>query len=1787
MMVTTSIGGDPLSGFRAAFPGYRISSLLYQSARTTIFRAVDVDHTPVLIKIPTTDNPSLREIARYQRTFEIVRQVDERVVVTHKDVLRHGASISLVMEDSGAVTLASCLPQAGLLPIRWLELAVELATIIGRLHASGVVHMNLNPHHVVVHPGFKEPLLIDLGHAIRLRRETAHPAATQADGMLAYMSPEQCGLIDVAVDQRADLYSLGVILFEMATGRIPFPCATATELVHAHVAASPLVLSSLRKDFPAMVSDIVARLLAKNVDERYSSAQGLAHDLNLCLTQLQRQGAVRPFPLGQVDASSSFRIHDRLYGREDECAQLLEALVLASNGERVFLTVSGTSGIGKTALVSDLGRRVDDTRCRVCSGKFDQFGAEIPYLGVLQAFSSLLRYELAQPSERLALRATQLREALGTNGLLLTTALPELELIVGPQPPLEDVAPRDAVRRLNLLVGRFLGVFASRDQPLLMFLDDLQWADPPSVQLIEALALDPALDHLLLVASYRANEVGLGHPLQSMLERLREASPNVVEIKLEPLSKDAVQQMLANTLRAETKDLRVLADHVHDLSAGNPFFVGEFLYALHERGFFHYDEQGRSWGWDFSRIHEFSLPDNVAALVADRLESLPTGCLVILDTASCIGCEFDLQTLASVHDAAQNVIAVALAPAVRSGVIVPLDHQYELFESLDGWNLTELDTAELGTARYRFQHDSVRQIVHERLDTEQRAQRHLHIGRLFLQKLAQVDVDRRVIEVFMHVVEGAHLLEDSSERHQLAAVGLVAGQRAQRCLAFELALQMLDTAAAMLAPSAWTDDYTLAFGIHLARAQCAYALMRWEDFNEAVTTVIGKAHNVVYSAEAYGLQIRMLHSQNRFAEAVDIGTNVAARLGVRLPRRPKLPQVLWGAIQALVVQQGRNPLELVQIGEASGEQIRSAVSLLTSIASSAYFAEPNLLPLIATTCTCLSIRHGITPHSPYGFAVWALVLCGSLGRIESGYHYGLLALEIGRRYGGAEEARARFVVNCFVRHWKEPLPDVAQLLHADWARNRENGDTENATYSAGSAIYTHFFAGGSLDALERYSEPIRYIISSEQTQVKDCFMAWVELFAALRNSELPGELDGDWFSYPSRLPELEAAHNVVQVAMSSIPAGLLDFFASRYERAERRFALAAHWEDHIVAQVLVPGLAFFRALNAYRRLAAGLAGSNRHSALRMARRQRARLARWAAFSPANLAARVSLLDAEHAALHGHTAYAVLLLHRAIEQASGGALLYQALAEHRLAIMLKMRGLSRSASDALVRSADCFQRWGSEALADQVAGREVGGSSRPTDLSSPASADLMGSDIKTLCDAIATISSEIDEQELLRRLMPTMMHASGADRGLLLLLDPQSRLWIEAEASLTETASRRISLDDFANVSRRAVDFALRSRQPVVIHDAPAANLLAGEDYSRVAGVAAILAISIAVRGRGIGVLYLENHCARHAFTPKRVEVTLALGVQVGIALENARLYGRVAHALTEQSVLAEANQRFVPQQILSGLGVNSIVDVQLNDAMEHEMNVLFVDLRDFTALSIARGPRGTIEMINRYLSHVQPGIVAYGGFVSQYFGDGVLALFPNDADDALRGAMAMCRGLEGYNRERGGDFPELRFGMGLHSGPITLGTIGDPDHFQCGVVGQSVNLASRMEGLTKHFGATLVVSGATQARLSSPELFGLRPLGWVEVAGCENPIEVFECLSAYPDDVAARIMANDILWQEALAAHQAGEWEYAWKSFSACVQACQHDQVARSFVSRCQQHWQAGLSWDGIERPAK
>ncbi len=1768
-------------------PGYQLDELVLESPRTRIYRAHSPSQQSVMIRTPASHHPEPAQVARYRLAYELGCKADREAVVRHLELLRLRSSVALITENFGDTSLKALIPETGFRLRPLLEKSLALAKALALLHAGGILHRDVKPGNVMVDTRNDRLRFIDLETAAELNRDRGDPITTaQSEGTLPYTSPEQCGCVNSPVDERADLYSLGVTLFQMAAGRLPFRQQDPSALVHAHIALPPPRLSDERNDLPEAFCQIVARLLEKNMEDRYSSASGVVHDLQQCVTQYHRSGTVQHFGIAQNDVSPLFRVSDLLYGRERESEQLRNAYESFRRGNRTVVTVSGVSGIGKTAFVEHMRRSTVRGAGAFFSGKYDQFKRDQPYFGLIQAARNLLRFELSQPESALQARRSALRDALGIHARLLTDVLPELQIILGDQPEVDQVAPAAAARRFHGLVARFLRVFATGQTTLVIFIDDFQWADPPSLQLLEALAHGDGLNHVMFILGYRSNELGGGDPARRTLAELKNTAQEHCDIELGPLDDSETCALVQATLHRSDEEARQLAAHIHNVAAGNVFFVRELLLALNERRFFHFDGVRQQWLWDLLQLAGQGVPDNVVDLLTHRLKGLPETCLDLLDTASCVGSEFDLRTIANVHEIKQSEAAAQLAPAVHNGLLVPLDGDYKVFEMLSDWQMDNAAMLKLGTARYRFQHDQVRHRVHQRLDSEQRSQRHLKIGRLLLRTLSKEELETNVVEVFNHLTYGAQRLQNDQERHTYARLGLRSARAAQRGLAFETARTQLNVATTLLPPDPWAQDYETVLGIKLTLAECAFALGNDEDFEAFTQQILTNVKDPIDAARVHGLYIRFLSTATRYAEAVDIGVRVARFLGVALPRKPHALHVLAGVAKALWAQGRRDHAALENIPESNDMKTNEAINLLNQSSSAAYFSEPNLLPLIGITSTRLSLRHGLNPGSPYGFAVWALVLCGVLGQIENGYGFGSLALKVGRRYGGVEEARARFVVTAFVKHWKEPLADVAKLLLDDWSFNRDAGDDESAVYSAGVLLYTDFLSGGSLDADQRHPEVVRYIRDNNKLHVKDCFLAWIELFEALRAPLLPEQLSGEWFRFAEKMPEFERTHNGVQIAISSIAQGILDFFAGRFAIAEKHFATAGRFKDNIVAQVLVPGLAFYRALNAYRLYAVNPG----RRVLAIARRRTARLQKWAKFAPFNLDHRISLLHAEEALVRRRIDRAVMHLHQACDQAASGAVLYQALAEQRLSEIFLQIGNENQAQLNASRAAATFKRWGAPALVNRM----KFGSSLSTRVpctsfddvdTEPINTEKM--DLRSLTETIGAISSEIDQEKLLDRLMTTLMQAANADRGLLILTDNDVNPVVEVQARIGGPVQRvRKALDAYPDLAGSVVNLTLRTGKMTVVADAASDELVTDVAYVKRARVRAILASGVTVQGRRIGVIYLENHLARNAFTANRVEVIEALGSQAGIALENARLYQSVQDALAVQTALTVANRRFVPEEVLTGLGVKSIIDVELNEAIERDMSVMFADLRNFTALSLQLGARRTIQMVNRYLSHVQPGIAANHGFVGEYRGDSFIALFPDDAENALNGAVAMCQGLAGYNRERG-DFPALRFGIGIHSGPVTLGLIGDLDHIQLGVMGDTANTASRVEGLTKHFGATVLLTNASYSRLRHHDRFELRSLGKVEVAGRSKAIQVYECLDAYPEQLQAALLSTRNRFAEAVTLYTEGQWILAHAGFSDCLAVCPEDTVSSRFGERCLSRSNNAFQWDGVERPAK
>jgi serine/threonine protein kinase len=808
-----------------ALPGIVIHDKIYESSTSIVYRGrrddgpahCFADTARVVIKSLKQDYPSLQEITRYKQEYQITHSLNLEGVIQAYGQQEYQRTLVILLEDFGGESLEQWMrnrPEAFCpVPLAiFLRLAIDLTKILGRIHAAGVVHKDINPGNIVLNLETGVVKLIDFGIATQFNRTNPTFRSPHGlEGTLAYLSPEQTGRMNRLLDYRTDFYSLGVTFYELLTGRLPFAATDMLELVHCHLAKQPVPPNDLTATIPKAVSEIILKLMAKNAEDRYQSASGIKSDLERCVHQLEKFGRIDCFQLGLQDGSSQFQIPQKLYGRETELEAFLAAFDRVAGTGNVrcpqfkveMMLVSGCAGIGKSALVRELYKPITQKRGYFISGKFDQLQRNVPYSAIVDALRKLVQLLLGEPDEQVQQWRSHLLNALGSNGQLIIDVIPEVELIIGKQPPKPDVGATEAQNRFNRVFQQFLRVFCSKEHPLVIFLDDLQWIDSATLKLIELIMLDEQTQSLFLIGAYRDNEVSPTHPLVLTLEKLRPQGTLLQEINLSSLTLEPLSQLIAETLHRSTVDVSPLAKLVLHKTEGNPFFVNEFLRMLYSENLLTFAIDQQIWQWDMAQIEAQAITDNVVELLLVKLKKLPEVTQQLLQLAACIGAEFDLETLAIVGERSPKTVFQDLLPAVQGELIQPL---------------SELDE-DLLVQEYKFLHDRVQQAAYVLIPEDQKQVMHYSIGQLLLSKLSEVEQSERLFDIVNHINFGQSLLSQKDEKEKIAQLNLAAAQKAISSTAYEAAIRYLETGIDLLEVEAWMSQYGLMFNLY--RTLCA------------------------------------------------------------------------------------------------------------------------------------------------------------------------------------------------------------------------------------------------------------------------------------------------------------------------------------------------------------------------------------------------------------------------------------------------------------------------------------------------------------------------------------------------------------------------------------------------------------------------------------------------------------------------------------------------------------------------------------------------------------------------------------------------------------------------------------------------------------------------------------------------------------------------------------------------------------------------------------------------------
>ncbi len=1511
-------------------PGISVKTQIYESANSLVYRAVSqADRTDIILKVLKQDYPTTAELVRYKTEYEITRSLNLEGVIKAYNQQDYQRTLVIVLEDFGGESLKKLRESREIscpMPLaEFLRLAIAITEILGRIHAANVIHKDINPSNIVLNPQTGILKIIDFGIATRLTRiNPTFKNLNVLEGTLAYMSPEQTGRMNRSLDYRTDFYSLGVTFYELLTGQLPFATADVLELVHCHIAKQPIPVHEINLEIHPIVSAIVMKLMAKNAEERYQSAWGIKTDLEKCLKQLETKSCLEAFPLGLQDISDKFQIPQKLYGRETEVETLLTAFerVAATNNHQSkieMMLVAGYSGIGKSYLVHEIYKPITEKCGYFISGKFDQFKRNIPYSAVVNAFAQLMQQLLSESEVLLQRWREKLLTALGANGQVIIDVIPEVESIVGKQSAVPDLGATESQNRFNRVFQNFIRVFCSHEHPLVIFLDDLQWADSATLKLIELMMSDRSAQDLFLIGAYRDNGVNSTHPLMMTLEELKKEDTAIAQITLAPLKLEAIALLIADTLHSDTSTVKPLTELVLRKTGGNPFFINEFLKTLYAENLITFslpqDSQFSSeinnpkWTWDMTEIEAKNITDNVVELTVAKLKKLPSSTQQVLRLAACVGADFDLSTLSIICENSPSEIFPKLVVAIQSGLILPTSDVDE----------------QLLVQDYKFLHDRVQQAAYALIDESQKRVVHLQIGRSLLEKtLPERRPERRperLFEIVDHLNHGIELVSVRAERDEIAKLNLMAAQKARGEIAYSVAKNYLVAGRTWLATSSWQTNYDLTLALYSETTEVAYLCGEFEQVEYWTAIVLQKAETILDTINVYEVKIQAAIAQSHLLEAINTGLQVLQQLGNIFPEKPSQSDIQLELDTILSRFDNKAIQDSIQLPEMTKPEKLAAMRILSRITLVAYHAAPDLVSLLVFKQVNLSIQYGNTFVSPFAYANFGLILCGMVGNIEAGYEFGQLALRLLAHLKiHSLKARTLFIITNFIIHWKEHIRETSESFLEAYQIGLETGDLEFAAYCAFTYCLQFFIVGKELAEVEHematYCEAIRQI---KQTTS----LTWTQIFQQsvlnlMGCSVNPSRLVGEAYNEENRLPHHEI--DAVILFLVHFNKLILCYIFSDYAQASENATIAESYALRVIATPLVPLYYFYDSLARLAAYPKSNAQIQSEILERIALSQK-KIKHWADYAPMNYLHKYHLVEAEKARVLGQVVEAMDFYECAIKGAKDNEYIQEEALAYELAAKFYLaRGMEKFAQTYMKEAHYCYERWGAKA---KVADLEVKYPQllthvhRQTDTqtknlitttSSNSSEEAL--DLASVMKASLAISGEIELDRLLRSLMQILIENAGAQTGCLIL--ENSGEWaIEASSEFNDGenvfATQVLqSIPVVNHLPESIINYVIQTYESVILNDATCEGNFINEQYIQHNQTQSLLCLPLLNQSKLVGVLYLENQLATGVFTPERSQVLHLLSTQAAIAIENAKLYSKLRASESQMAQFLEA-----------------------------------------------------------------------------------------------------------------------------------------------------------------------------------------------------------------------------------------------------------------------------------------
>ena len=1628
----------------------------------------DETNCAVIYKLPNDISKTSGPISRLKNEYEISREIYSSHVVKSLRLETFNGQPLLVREYVNGLALNEFLKNNSPTVEEAVHIAISIAEALLSLHESGVYHKDINPSNIIINQNTDHVTLIDLGISAPISN-TSDPDPDFI-GTLEYVSPEQTGRINKQIDFRTDFYSLGIVFYKLVSGELPYQGQEILDVVHKHIAAEAPFVHDANNDIPLLFSRIIHKLMAKNPNDRYQSSASLLFDLEKVNELLKGQTNIdqQNYPLGQYDIRSELSIPDKLYGREKELS-LLESLFDKNNP---CLLISGSSGSGKTALALKLKEISSTKGSYFLEGKFDHLQKSIPYSALIQGLTAHLDVLSLKDEAEMAFWSDRMKEALGRNGSLIADIIPNLENFIGKQDRLPELAGKDGQNRFNNAFVKFIRALGTPEKPTVLFIDDLQWADLGSISIIQQLVTESDKKQVIVVGTYRSNEVHEAHPLSVMIRAVRDTGQEPEQIVLSDLSEENVHELCTDCFVDSERALE-LAKVIYSKTNGNAFYTRQLIKSLYEDDIIKFDPVHARWLWDLDVILKSQTSENVVEFMTAKLAKLSPAASLVLSYASCIGNFFDRNLLEKVVPISYEEFDRGLDEAIINGLLTREGRKKD-------------------RQNFQFVHDRIQQAGYNNLDEEKRNIVHLDIGRSLLEVLTAEQLQERRFDIVDQMNNGLQLIRDPAERNTLLELNIQAAESARQSAAYDIGLKYAKVAYSLLPENHWQQEYDKSLAIYNEISENAFLQTNFDEAHLHIDSIIKHARSVLDTEVAYKIRVLAYHAQNELLKSIYAGLEFLDLLGIKLPKNPGTPAIMVKFLTTRWAMRNETPDTLLNKPLMTDPNKLAAIRMLSYLNGPTYIGLPNLNPILVLEQVRLSMRYGNTAASSSGYGGYGLILCGVTGEMKQGALYGQLAKDVIEKFDSQEEfAKAHLISNVFVRHWTMPIMESQNTTSEIYLNGVAAGDYVFAAYGAEVYCFMHLFAGTPLsqvrEEVDSYDHAVWNVINQKNTA-----LAVSSIRQTIHHLQDPeyrsGKISGEFYDYDKSFEHQVDTNDLNGVFKAAVYQMMMYYLFGEIELALAVSRTASKFKDAGIALFHIGYYYFYKALILIELLPEMSAGKATAAKLEIALCLQ-KIKWYKRYSPYSYENKYYLILAQKERYNNHSSKAMEYFEKAIHAAGSNGLLHErALATEIYTHYLKDLGRMESMVYFLKKALIDYQNYGAqskvrllkEEFKDQLPARSSSIATRSFTEEGTRHTSTMTMDMTTILKVSQVISSEIVLEDLLERIMSLLLENAGANQGWLLIKE-KDQWFIRAEKSINENGLNSDKDQPLSSipdaelpVSKKIIEYVDRTSQPIVLDDAAVTGKYAQDSTIRRLKSKSVFCSPIIHQGKTLGVIYLVNDLIPNVFTEENVDMLTLLSSQLSISLQNALLYDNLDSKVrqrTEDLVKEKETSEKLLHNILPTSIASELKDSGSVEARHYpQASVLFTDFKNFTQITEQADPKELVAELDYIFSKFDEISSEHGIEKIKTIGDSYMAASgipnptPDDEINIVRAAIAMRDFLEQTKQEKQQNGKSLCFEarIGIHTGPLIAGVVG-MKKFSYDVWGGTVNLASRME----------------------------------------------------------------------------------------------------------------------------